>query len=468
MYHMIITGAELRRVREKLKISQARLAEITGTPQHLLSSFELGKIQLAHEDICNINSRILNPEKFAPVMTRQKRYRRHSYTNGRSDSARSACCSPSAGNQDYLNAIANLSHIPKPSFTGISLFSGAGGFSLGFRRAGCDIKGYVEIDNGLSGIYKSNFPGSPRLGKDITQVSSSDLYDFIGNVGSIDVIIGGPPCQGFSLAGKRSVDDPRNYLFEDYLRIIDVVAPKVAIIENVRLLTSMRSKNGSLVLSDINRGLKAHGYNSNYFEINASAYGVPQNRERVFFVAVKDQLGIKPSFPEPSHGEKEDIFNDTQPLRSFADACSDLPYLESGESSEDPLHKAVSHPDHVIEWLWNVPQGSSAHKNKNPNLRPPSGYNTTYKRQIWDEPGSTVQTTFGMISGCRNVHPIATRSLTIREAARLQSFPDDYSFIGTLGTIRTGIGNAVPPLLSYKIACHVRSQVLDFIKVSGL
>ncbi|MBU6435814.1 MAG: DNA cytosine methyltransferase, partial [Nitrospirae bacterium] len=122
---------------------------------------------------------------------------------------------------------------------------------------------------------------------------------------------------------------------------------------------------------------------------------------------------------------------------------------------------------HVIEWLWDVPEGCSAHDNEDPNKRPPSGYNTTYKRQVWTEPASTVQTTFGMISGCRNVHPIATRSLTIREAARIQSFPDSYKFSGSLGAIRTGIGNAVPPLLAYQIACHIKN-LLNFVKVPRL
>jgi DNA (cytosine-5)-methyltransferase 1 len=151
-----------------------------------------------------------------------------------------------------------------------------------------------------------------------------------------------------------------------------------------------------------------------------------------------------------------DLFSSMQPHRTFGDACSDLPYLESGEGSEDKLHEAVKHPAHVIKWLWDVKEGFSAHDNEDESLRPPSGYNTTYKRQVWNEPASTVQTTFGMISGCRNVHPIATRSLTIREAARIQSFPDSYKFTGTRGTIRTGIGNAVPPLLSNAIANHVR------------
>jgi DNA (cytosine-5)-methyltransferase 1 len=132
------------------------------------------------------------------------------------------------------------------------------------------------------------------------------------------------------------------------------------------------------------------------------------------------------------------------------------------------LHWAVHHPQYIIDWLWDVPEGRSAHDNVDPAQRPPSGYNTTYKRQEWSEPASTVQTTFGMISGCRNVHPIATRSLTIREAARIQSFPDGFVFHGTAGAIRQGIGNAVPPLLASQIATHLRARVLDVVEVASL
>jgi DNA (cytosine-5)-methyltransferase 1 len=197
------------------------------------------------------------------------------------------------------------------------------------------------------------------------------------------------------------------------------------------------------------------------YEANAKNFGVPQHRERVFFVAIRMDVGISPSFPKMTHGDGAlDLFSETPSCRTFADACSDLEFLESGEKSSDPLHKAVSHPQHVINWLWDVREGYSAHDNEDPDMRPPSGYNTTYKRQVWNEPGATVQTTFGMISGCRNVHPISTRSLTIREAARLQSFPDSFKFVGTQGTIRTGIGNAVPPLLAYEIGRNLSSQLV--------
>jgi DNA (cytosine-5)-methyltransferase 1 len=239
--------------------------------------------------------------------------------------------------------------------------------------------------------------------------------------------------------------------------------------ENVRLLTSMKTSDGKFVLEHIYKEFDAVGYEVKHFEINTKDYGIPQHRERVIFVAVRKDLKLLPSIPFPTHGQAIDLFTILEPYRTFADACSDLEYLESGEKSKtDALHEAVKHPDHVIKWLWDVPQGKSAHENNDPNLRPPSGYNTTYKRQIWNEPASTVQTTFGMISGCRNVHPIATRSLTIREAARIQSFPDSFEFIGSQGKIRTCIGNAVPPLLAHAIAKHIKEQMLNFVEVSRL
>ena len=217
---------------------------------------------------------------------------------------------------------------------------------------------------------------------------------------------------------------------------------------------------------DICDEFRRHGYKPRYFEINAKDFGVPQHRERVLFIAIRNDLELLPTLPELTHGEEAGMFSNTFPFRTFADACSDLPYIESGEKSDNPLHVAVEHPAHVIEWLWDVQEGRSAHDNEDPGRRPPSGYNTTYKRQIWNEPAATVQTTFGMISGCRNVHPIATRSLTIREAARIQSFPDSYRFAGNLGSIRTGIGNAVPPLLAHAIALHLKKGLKAACKSS--
>ena len=467
-----ITGPILRDRREQLGLSQAKLAEVTGIPQQSLSAFELGKIDLPASYMEIVLKALNDNSSLNKVLYRKKRYRDHSYDQVPHDSARIARCKKTQGNAEYLQLLEKLgqqrNNRPADSkgLSAISLFSGCGGFSLGFEWAGFTVKGFLEIDPDLRSIYKANFPKSLELGDDITKITSSSLSVLASEVGQIDVLIGGPPCQGFSLSGKRKVDDPRNTLFRHYLRFMDALRPRVAIIENVRVLTSMRSPSGLFVKDEIQNEFATRAYRVAHFEINSKDFGLPQHRERVIFVAVRNDLQAQPSIPEITHGESKNLLG-VRPYRTFADACSDLPYLESGEKSEDHLHVAVSHPKHVIQWLWDVPEGHSAHENSDPNKRPPSGYNTTYKRQVWLEPASTIQTTFGMISGCRNVHPVSTRSLTIREAARIQSFPDTFIFQGNLGTIRTCIGNAVPPLLAYLLAVHIRNDILNFIEVSG-
>lgn len=466
----IETGIALRTTREAMGLSQAKLAELTGIPQHALSAFELEKSAPDTALLARLAEVFADMGKVNGVVGRKKRYQAHTYERVAHDPARVALHARTTGNAEYVELLHGLhSHRAPSKHTALSLFAGCGGMSLGFNWAGYEVKGFLELDEGLRSIYRANFPRPLELGGDISALTDIAIEEAAGSVGPVDLIIGGPPCQGFSLSGKRSVADPRNTLFLDYLRFVDACRPKVAVLENVRLLTSMKSPHGGYVRDEIQRELAARGYRVALYEVNAKDYGVPQHRERVFFVAVRSDLGREPSFPSATHGAgKGDLFRNISSSRTFADACSDLPFLESGEQSNDPLHAAVSHPQHNIEWLWDVPEGFSAHDNEDPAKRPPSGYNTTYKRQVWAEPGATVQTTFGMISGCRNVHPIATRSLTVREAARLQSFPDGFVFGKALGTARTGIGNAVPPLLAYQIATHVSSEILQPVEVARL
>ena len=458
----IESGSSLRAVREAMGLSQSKLSELTGISQHLLSSFELEKLELDPTLLAKVSQALLDGSRVRGVVGRRKRYQSHTYKAVVHDAGRALKHIQSKGNVSYT-ALLNALHASRSEqkHKALSLFAGCGGMSLGFSWAGYKIKGFVEIDEGLSEIYGENFPGAIKLGGDISSLSDSGIERTTELVGDIDVIIGGPPCQGFSLSGKRAVSDPRNTLFLDYLRFVDVYRPKFAVLENVRLLTSMRSPHGGFVKEEIEKEFYRRGYRVSIYDINAKSYGVPQHRERVFFFAIRDDIKDTCSFPGATHSQPSgDLFNVPMPYRTFADACSDLPFLESGEASDDPLHCAVNHPSHVIDWLWDVKEGYSAHDNEDPSKRPPSGYNTTYKRQVWLEPSATVQTTFGMISGCRNVHPIATRSLTVREAARLQSFPDAYKFKHSLGTIRTGIGNAVPPLLAYEIGKHILLYLL--------
>lgn len=469
---MSISGAELRQHRQQLGLSQAKLAELSGVSQYLLSAFELDKAELPTSLLHAVSLALADKTKVTTLARREKRYRKHKYVEVQKLSDRVARAARTSGNVEYCRVLDEIAALHAKEKNGnlsaLSLFSGCGGFSLGFSAAGFLIKGFLELEESLRDIYKQNFPNSVELGGDITKIDLGSLAQLHQKLGAIDVIIGGPPCQGFSLSGKRQIGDPRNQLFKHYLRFVDVFRPKMAVLENVRLLTSMKSPEGGSMKEDICEEFRRHGYNLRYFEINAKDFGVPQHRERVLFIALKSDLGLMPTLPERTHGDEAGMFSKTFPYRTFADACSDLPFIESGGRSDDPLHAAVEHPAHVIDWLWDVQEGHSAHDNAEPSKRPPSGYNTTYKRQVWKEPAATVQTTFGMISGCRNVHPIATRSLTIREAARIQSFPDSYRFTGSLGTIRTGIGNAVPPLLAHEIALHAIKVLGKLVKVTGL
>ena len=456
---MNISGPKLRSKRQKLGLSQAKLAELCGISQHVLSAFELEKSELSPNDLVALSTSLTDESKVSQLTQRAKRYQTHTYSEVQLIPGRVADAAQTKENQAYCQVLSDIAkrHQEKKSgdLTAVSLFSGCGGFSLGFSAGGFEVKGYVELEESLRAIYRRNFKSSLEIAGDITRVSDEHLAALPARLDRIDAIIGGPPCQGFSLSGKREIHDPRNALFHHYLRFVDALRPKFAVLENVRLLTSMKSPKGSLVRDDICEEFGRHGYKVKCFEVNAKNFGVPQHRERVLFIAIRDDLQATPTLPEWTHSDEGgDMFSEDKPCRTFGDAVSDLTYLESGQSSDDPMHEAVSHPQHVIDWLWDVPQGQSAHDNEDASKRPPSGYNTTYKRQVWKEPASTVQTTFGMISGCRNVHPIATRSLTIREAARIQSFPDTYEFVGNLGAIRTGIGNAVPPLMAYHLAMY--------------
>lgn len=460
---MITDGRSLRTTREQLGLSQAKLSELCGVPQHVLSAFELEKLELTADAVIKIADALSDSSKVQEIASRAKRYRRHVYKSVEHSPDRVALARTTPNNAEYRRELEQLwkKHCSRKTnaLVGVSLFAGCGGFSLGFSAAGFAVKAFLELEPDLRTIYRGNFADAVELGGDIGAVANSQIERLKKSLKSVDVLIGGPPCQGFSLAGKRRVDDPRNALFRDYLRFVEILRPRVAVLENVRLLTSMKNVDGGLVKDDIVAEFEKHGYAVRPFEVNAKHFGVPQHRERVLFVAVQRDLGVAPSIPDMTHGDGGRVLFGLAESRSFGDACSDLPFIESGEETEDSLHCAVRHPAHVLEWLWDVPQGASAHDNADPSKRPPSGYNTTYKRQLWLEPAATVQTTFGMISGCRNVHPIATRSLTVREAARIQSFPDEFRFVGSLGAVRTGIGNAVPPLLAFRLGAHIKQML---------
>ena len=444
----------IRSERESRGLSQANLARLLDTSQPRLSQWETGKATPSNNYVSHIKSVLADfdvklKSGTLPDAIRPRSYRRILQNrNDHEHDERTDQCSDES-RQERLKRFGKFAKTYKPNRKPVSLalFSGCGGMSLGFKQAGFNVPGYVELDPGARAIYERNFPDAVCLGHDVTAITQAELTKWRKAFGHLTVLFGGPPCQGFSLTGKRDRFDSRSTLYSHFARIAGVLKPEYVVLENVRLLTSMTAPDGSLVLDKVYKAFAEVGYSCHHKILNAQDYGVPQFRARL--IVIGTHSGNRPTFPTSTHGSVERHV-------TFRDACGGLESLESGErSSDDPWHFAVKHPERVIRWLQNVPEGESAHNNSDPNLRPPCGYNTTYKRIKWDEPCSTISTTFGMISGSRNVHPTNTRSLTIREATRCQTFPDDFIFCGNLGTIRTVIGNAVPPRLAKAVASHL-------------
>lgn len=346
----------------------------------------------------------------------------------------------------------------------LDLFAGCGGLSLGFEMSG-EFEGVAFVENWQPAIdtFKRNFPNSILLKEDITDLTEEDIKKLNGN--SIDLIIGGPPCQGFSIAGKRDPKDPRNSLFMDFVRVVGIIKPKMFLMENVKGLVSMKTASGEKVIEVIIREFERIGYKVKYKVIDAATYGVPQHRHRIFFIGVKGDKNNF-NFPKETHAEEEIILEDGTKLNKFRttrETIGDLKPLESGEKSEtDPLHFALKHAERHIKWMKATPEGKAAHSNKDPALRPPSGYPTTYKRFWWDRPAPAVTTCFSSISSQNNVHPRDTRAITIREAARLQTFPDNFNFENSISSIRKQIGNAVPPQLAKVLADEVKKYLINF------
>ncbi len=460
-----MVGVSLRKQRMEVGLSQSKLADITGIQQARLSAFELQKQELTIQEQEIIEKSLGELDKNKVSSLKKKRYRKHIKDGSTIAFRPRRSYLKTLRNEEYLSLLSELENKfnsnNKSSLKAISFFAGCGGLCYGVKAAGFNIVATNELQNAYKKIYSDNFSGFEFLSNDITEIKDNDIKKIIKKQGAIDLMIGGPPCQGFSLAGKRDVNDSRNTLFQNYLHIASIIKPKVILMENVRLLTSMKDPSGEYVSKRILDTFKSIGYSCAFFTVNAKNYGVPQDRERVIFVGLREDLKASPSIPIASYGFEKNLFSDESPLFSFGDAVSDLEFIESGENcTSDEYHKAVNHPEHVIKWLIDVPEGKSAHENNDKELRPPSGYNTTYKRQVWNEPAGTVATTYGMISGCRNVHPIATRALTTREALRLQSFPDSFKVTGKMGDIRTTIGNAVPPLLGYAFGEYIKKTYI--------
>lgn len=351
----------------------------------------------------------------------------------------------------------------------LDLFSGAGGLSLGLEMND-RFKTVVATDffkNSLSTL-KKNMPDVEIIFGDILDKNVKKSIIDKSKKGKVNMIVGGPPCQGFSNKGKKlGLSDPRNFLFLEYLNIVKELKPEIFIMENVKTLVTA---SDGYFINEINDKFKKLGYIVSFQVLKASDFGVPQSRERTFII-----------------GSRSIAFNFNMLIKSnktvtVKDAISDLHYLESGEGSvvmnylNKPLsryqkimrnkssklfnHTATSHSKIAIRKLSLIPPEKG--KEYLPKeLLGNQKFKTTWSRLEWSKVSPTIDTRFDTPSNGKNSHPELNRAITPREAARIQSFPDNFEFLGSKTEICKQIGNAVPPLLAKAIADSIILQYIN-------
>jgi len=336
------------------------------------------------------------------------------------------------------------------------LFSGVGGLSLGFEQAGFDVSFAVEFDKDIAAAYEKNHAGTTMYNADISKLDAKEL---LAKHGKVDVIVGGPPCQGFSQKGKRlSVNDDRNYLFRQYVRFVDVFRPKFFVIENVPNIIS--TANGYFK-NEIIKEFSALGYDVKADVFDVSEFGVPQQHRRAVFIGQLEKNEV--AFPKPS-GKRvtvNDAISDMIPLES---GCGDevSEYLSPAQTAYQKMmrkgmsggvknHQATAHSELALTRMRMIPKGMGKEVLP-PEHRTKSIYSGTWCRLIEDDIAATITTRFDTPSSGRFTHPTQNRCLTVREAARIQSFPDSFVFYGTKTSQMKQVGNAVPPIFANAIA----------------
>ena len=365
----------------------------------------------------------------------------------------------------------------------IDLFCGAGGLSLGFEMADFNILAGFEIENKFLETYKTSHPNTIGFNEDLNEVNITKLLSEKNiQPGDIDVVIGGPPCQGFSTVGNRMIDDPRNNLVRIYANIIEELKPKMFLMENVSGLESMKNGQGELIKDELIEIFNEIGYKVKSKVLLAADYGVPQLRKRIFFIGIKNDFEYNFKFPTPTHHDKKSLlsFNaNSHTYLTVKDAISDLPTIECKQSAETydkkPLneyqefcrgncttlfnHKAPNHSETVIERIKNIPQGGN-HSDLPDELKLKRGYPNIYGKLDENKPADTITGNCGCASTPgRFIHPTSNRVISVREASRLQSIPDFVEFKGSNSQQYKQVGNAVPPLLAKAIALEMKKSL---------
>ncbi len=373
--------------------------------------------------------------------------------------------------------------------TAIDLFSGAGGLTLGLLNSGWDVRACADISPACAATHRLNFPAIPMYAGDLGPLAGDELLRLASlEPGSLDMLAGGPPCQGFSIMGQREHEDPRNQLFHVFMRLASELLPKVLLIENVPGLATLQ---GGAVLEAISASFDAIGYDAVCAELVAAQYGVPQLRWRMVFIGWRRGLGRSGGFPLPSHGSAG--IGDLVPNRTLAaahaagflstkDAIGDLPDVSAGAAasrygmdSSCAYQKAMR--DGCGQDVGNhyAPKMSEANLARIRALKPgqdwrdlpwellPAGmqralrkdHTRRYRRMTWEGIPRSIITRFRDPKSGEYTHPEQHRTITIREAARIQSFPDWFGFEGSKTDQYDQVGNAVPPLMARAIGTEI-------------
>lgn len=354
--------------------------------------------------------------------------------------------------------------MPKSSVpTVVDLFSGCGGLSYGLIQAGFNVILGVDNDKDSLITFEANHPGSKAVNIDLADPNSAKMIRATVKNRQIDVIVGGPPCQGFSLTGPRNMEDTRNKLYLSMFNIVKEIKPKSFLIENV---SGMATLYGGKVKEDIITKFEGIGYNVKAKLLCAADYGVPQMRKRLVFVGLLKEIG-EFNFPEPIC-QKDNY-------QTCSEAISDLPSREEslGEEEDDyrgkPTtkyqkamqngskklfnHVASAHTEKIVKVISQVPEGGN-HRSLPTGVGKHRNFHEAWTRYHSQKPSRTIDT------GHRNhFHYKYNRIPTVRENARLQSFPDTFKFYGSRTSQNRQVGNAVPPLLSFNIGKELISII---------
>lgn len=356
------------------------------------------------------------------------------------------------------------------NMTVIDLFCGAGGLSEGFRQAGFHVLAGQDFDDQAGATFAMTHPEATFIGGPIQDVTPQQLLKAAGvKRGEIDVIVGGPPCQGYSVYNhQRGDSDPRAGLFREYLRIVKGIQPRWLVMENVTGITSIA---GGKIVEEIFKGMEGLGYRVDMKVLKAEEFGVPQERRRVFFIATRSDAPIL--FPEPTHGPG------LLPFVTVWDAISDLPKLANGDTPEprgyakqpQNSYQALLRGDCTVVQNHSAPRLSRINEERMRHIPPggswrdiprdllPAGmlrakrsdHTKRYGRPRKTDLACTILTKCDVHWGAY-IHPTQDRAFTVREAARLQSFPDFFTFQGSRTEQYVQVGNAVPPLLGKRVA----------------